>query len=113
MEVSAARVVMFQTVGTRRPFQRHLEGPFCCVPHRGFQPRACYGSNEAAERLLAMLYRDIPLPEEPLSSESEEKTDRNAEICRRYESGENMADLAREYGLSLQRISQIIYQKRS
>jgi len=41
---------------------------------------------------------------------SEEKVDRNAEIRRRYQQGETITELAREYGLSLQRISQIVHQ---
>ncbi|SRR5258708_17266715 len=80
--------------------------------HWGFHDIASYGSNEAVGCTLAQLYRDIPLPKEPLSSKVEEKSERNAEIHRRYEAGESIMDLAREYGLSFQRISEIVHQNK-
>jgi hypothetical protein len=82
------------------------------LPHRGLQPRPCYTPSEAVERVLALLYRNAPPPEAPLSSKTEEKTDRNDEIRRRHAAGESMGQLAREYDLTLQRVSQIIHQKR-
>jgi len=42
---------------------------------------------------------------------SSQKTVRNDEIRQRCASGESMNQLAREFGLSLQRVSQIIHQK--
>jgi DNA-binding XRE family transcriptional regulator len=36
------------------------------------------------------------------------KKDRNAEICRRYLAGERQADLAQEYGISRERVRQLI-----
>ena|SRR5579871_5633414 len=86
------------------------QGVFLDVPHRGLQPPTCYGSDEAVDRILTLLYQDSPRPETPLSSKSEEKVHRNAEIRHRYQHGETITELAREYGLSLQRISQIVHQ---
>ncbi len=47
------------------------------------------------------------------STKTKEKTDRNDEIRRRHAAGESMGQLAHEFDLSLQRVSQIIHQKRS
>jgi Mor family transcriptional regulator len=54
----------------------------------------------------------MELPSEPLTDYSPTKEDRNAEIYQRYLAGERAVDLAREYGMSLQRIYKIIRNQR-
>ena len=54
-----------------------------------------------------MLY-DTPYPTEPQNDLVPEKVDRNAEIIARYEAGETGAGLAQAFGISEQRVSQII-----
>ena len=48
----------------------------------------------------------------PLSGETAHQADRNTAIRTRHLTGETISDLAREYGISPQRISQIVRDKR-
>jgi Mor family transcriptional regulator len=57
---------------------------------------------------LRLLYAGIELPSEAISDYTPTKEERNAEIYQRYLAGERAVDLAREYGMSLQRIYKII-----
>jgi Mor family transcriptional regulator len=58
-----------------------------------------------------MLYH-TPFPTTP-QNDLPRKAERNAEIHSRYADVETAGDLARDYNLSEQRISQIIHQQRS
>ena len=44
-----------------------------------------------------------------VAKKTKEKTERNAEIQRRFLAGEILSHLAQEYGISVQRASQIVY----
>jgi len=57
-----------------------------------------------------MLY-DTPFPDTP-QTDHIEKTDRNAEIIARYEAGETGATIAPRYGISEQRVNQIVRRTR-
>ena len=57
-----------------------------------------------------MLY-DTPFPDMP-QTDHVEKTDRNAEIIARHEAGESGASIALAYGISEQRVNQIIHGQR-
>jgi len=48
----------------------------------------------------------------PLSGETPRQVDRNAAIRTRHSTGETISDLAREFGISPQRISQIVRGRR-
>ncbi len=50
----------------------------------------------------------MELPSDAISDYTPTKEARNAEIYQRYLAGERGVDLAREYGMSLQRIYKII-----
>jgi hypothetical protein len=65
--------------------------------------------NAAIRRVLELLYWGIPRPTKPILPEYLSKSDRNQQICARYVSGESIADLAREYEISDQRVFQIIH----
>jgi len=54
-----------------------------------------------------MLY-GTPFPEMPQTDHTPEKADRNAELIARHAAGETGASLARAYGISEQRVNQIV-----
>jgi DNA-binding NarL/FixJ family response regulator len=58
--------------------------------------------------LLDLLYWDIPLPEAPVTDKHVSLSERNRHICARYAAGETLEDIARDLGLSHQRVHQII-----
>jgi hypothetical protein len=80
------------------------------LPHRGFKDTACFDLWLATFHILEMLY-DTPFPTEP-QTDRVEKPGRNAELVARYEAGETGAHLARVYGISEQRVNQIVRCKR-
>jgi hypothetical protein len=81
------------------------------VPRRGFEPAACFDIWLAAFHIIEQLY-DTPFPTEP-QNDLPSKEERNAEIRARYEQGETVSELAVEYKLSEQRISQSIHGRRN
>ena len=62
------------------------------------------------EFTLGVYYNFKPLPTLPVLLTSPKKAQRNNEIRLRYLNGETQPHLAREYGISVQRISQIVNQ---
>jgi len=48
----------------------------------------------------------------PLSGETPRQTNRNQQIRERYLAGETISDLAQEFGISPQRVSQIVRGRR-
>ncbi len=81
------------------------------MPHRGFKDTACFDLWLATFHILEMLY-DTPFPSEPQNDLVPTKTERNAEIQARYERGETVGALATRFGISEQRVSQIIRGRR-
>jgi hypothetical protein len=75
--------------------------------HRGFEPAACFDIWLATFHIMEMLY-DTPFPELPQTDHTPEKADRNAEIIARHKTGETGASLAQVFGISEQRVNQII-----
>ena len=59
-----------------------------------------------------MLY-GTPFPEMPQTDHTPEKADRNAEVIARYAAGETGAGLALSFGISEQRVNQIVRRQRS
>ncbi len=80
------------------------------MSHRGLRTAACFDVWLATFHILEMLY-DTPFPDTP-QSDHIEKTDRNAEIIVRYEAGETGASIAGSFGISEQRVSQIVHGQR-
>jgi Mor family transcriptional regulator len=62
----------------------------------------------AVQTVLQILYKDQPPPTKPLPNRVSPKQKRNEEIRARYKAGETLEQLAKEYGVSFQRIQQII-----
>ena len=61
----------------------------------------------AAQRLLGLLYLNSK-PESPIKKDAASRNARNAEIRRRYDDGERVVDLAKEYGMTIQGIYRIL-----
>ena len=59
-----------------------------------------------------MLY-DTPFPETAQTDHTPEKAGRNAEIITRYKAGETGASIAQAFGVSEQRVNQIVRGQRS
>jgi Mor family transcriptional regulator len=57
---------------------------------------------------LVLLYGSRPTSSSPVTKTTPPKTDRNREIYQRYLAGESPSLLAREYGISEQRVFVII-----
>jgi hypothetical protein len=81
-------------------------------PHRGFKPAACFDIWLAAFHIMEMLY-DTPFPTEPQNDLVPAQTERNEEIRARYEAGETGVSIAQTFGISEQRVNQIIRGRRS
>jgi hypothetical protein len=67
---------------------------------------------EAVFFLVNRLYPGSPTPPPPQSPSTPKKVDRNAEIRARYAAGMSVPDLAKEYGISKNRVYQILRGKR-
>lgn len=80
------------------------------MPHTGFDNPFVFPLVDlATQRWVKQLYLGIPYPKEPINKLIPPKTSRNQEIRRRYQDGELMISLAEYYGISEQRIHQIIH----
>jgi hypothetical protein len=60
---------------------------------------------------MEMLY-DTPFPETPQTDHMPQKADRNAEIIALYKGGETGASIAQAFGISEQRVNQIVRGRR-
>jgi len=71
-----------------------------------------FSFEEAVSALVNRLYPGSAAPSAPQSQSTPKKVDRNAEIRARYAAGMSVPDLAREYGISKNRVYQILRGKR-
>jgi Mor family transcriptional regulator len=62
--------------------------------------------------MMVELYLGILLPPHPVSKVTPPKHVRNAEIRARYRAGESLSNLAEAFGLTHQRIHQIVHGRR-
>lgn len=62
----------------------------------------------AVQHLLSVLYKDKSLPLTPPTGKTPKKTTRNTEIRVKYAAGVSVPQLASEYGISAERIYQIL-----
>ena len=60
----------------------------------------------------AISYRGLELPQFPVSDSISPKCKRNAEICARHQKGESIVTLAEAFGITEQRIWQILNDRR-
>ena len=75
----------------------------------GFDITRLPSVNSAIQRLLECHYWGIPLQAKPISHKTPTKEIRNRRIREQFAEGESIADLARDYGLTAQRMFQIIH----
>ena len=61
---------------------------------------------------ISISYRGLELPQSPVSDGTLPKCKRNAEIRARHKNGESLATLAEIFGISEQRIWQILNDRR-
>ena len=78
------------------------------MPHRGIEDSSFPEMATAVQTILQVLYRDQPIPTRPVPNRKPRKHRRNEEIRSRYKAGETLEQLAAEYGISFQRVQQII-----
>ncbi len=79
------------------------------MPPRGYGAQIAPSLNEpsgASFNILKRLYATLPRPEKALL-----KTERNQIIRTRYAAGETLECLASEFGISFQRVHQIVNQR--
>jgi hypothetical protein len=81
-------------------------------PIGGLNPAACFDIWLATFHIIEMLY-DTPFPTKPQNDAVPAQAERNAEIIARHETGETGANLARAFGISEQRVNQIIQGRHS
>jgi hypothetical protein len=83
------------------------------VPHRGRDATSVFEQlRYAARRLMLELYLGMLLPHKPVSHRTLANCERNEEIRRRHQRGESLSTLADVFGLSEQRIWQIVNSRR-
>jgi len=88
----------------------------CCnaMPHRGLRNRSVFEHlRYAARRMIVELYLGLLLPQQPVSHITSAKRERNEEIRHRQRRGESLASLAEVFGISEQRVSQIVRGQRT
>jgi hypothetical protein len=78
------------------------------LPPRGFQHLASLTPLQAVQRVLARLYHGIPLPSTLQPNKTQKQAERNLEIRQRHSAGETILALAQAFGISKQRVHQIV-----
>ena len=73
---------------------------------------ACHSLETATQLFLRLLYFNKPIPQKPVSDRTPRKLSRNEQIRQRYADGETIPQLAQAFGISNQRVHQIIHGKR-
>jgi len=66
----------------------------------------------AARRMILENYAGILLPQKPISHITPAKCERNEEIRLRHQQGETLISLAEVFGLSENRVWQIVHRRR-
>jgi Mor family transcriptional regulator len=82
------------------------------VPHRGTWGRLFPQVSFAVSFAMAISCRGLILPQSPVSDGTSPKCARNAQIRTRHEKGESIATLAEVFGITEQRVWQILNGRR-
>jgi Mor family transcriptional regulator len=64
--------------------------------------------DSAIFRVIEQLYWGVPEPQMPVTDKHVSHAERNAQICHRHTAGETLEVIAREMGLTPQRVHQIV-----
>ena len=79
------------------------------MPPRSIDTILVYHLDEAMDRLVWRLYMERTVRSAPITDKTAIKSQRNHRIRARYEAGEGLSELARIYGISKQRVWQIVH----
>jgi Mor family transcriptional regulator len=82
------------------------------VPHRGLCVRGFQHLVDAINYGMLLMYIGQKTPDFPLTDHTPSKHERNRRIRERYAKGETVVSLAEVFGISQQRVSQILRGKR-
>jgi hypothetical protein len=78
------------------------------VTHREINSIWRSSTDLAYSHIIYLLYKDFPLCSTTKNHKTPSKTLRNQELQQRFDAGDRITDLAAEYGISPQRVSQIV-----
>ena len=88
-------------------------GPTYLYHTRGFDNRSVFEQLAyAARRMILENYAGILLPRKPVTRITPTKCERNEEIRQRHQQGETLISLAEVFGLSENRVWQIVHRRR-
>src|SRR5258708_9002301 len=82
------------------------------VPPRGYHTIACSTPSTASLRIVLQVYLGVRTPKTPVSDKTSRQLTRNETPRQRIACGQIVSDLAREFGISVQRIHQILRGRR-
>lgn len=80
--------------------------------HTSFDLMGVQHLGDFCRYLTCLLYKAIPLPVKPVTNGTITKSARNQQIIKRHKAGETLGELALEFGISEQRVHQIVRGKR-
>ncbi len=83
------------------------------MPHRGLEPRGLQHPVEAIHYGMLLMYIGQKMPLAPLTNHTPSKLTRNKEIREQYAQGETIVGLAAAFGISEQRVSQVLRGRRN
>lgn len=67
-----------------------------------------FSLEQAVERIIHLLYKDVPNPTAPKSDKTPKKTERNLYIKKLHAEGVSVPELAKMFNISEQRVHQIL-----
>ncbi len=83
------------------------------MPHRGLLDSSVFEQlRHAARRMILEMYVGIPLPQRPVTRITPTQCERNEEIRLRHQQGETLLSLAEVFGVSENRVWQIVHRRR-
>ena len=82
------------------------------MPHRGIRGRAFQRLQDAITYGMVLAYIGQPSPSMPVTDHTPARCKRNAEIRAQYAHGESLSRLAEAFGISPQRVHQIVHGRR-
>jgi len=82
------------------------------MPPQGFHPISCSTPSRGSRYIIVVLYLGIPRHLLPKNDQTPRRIERNELIRQRYAAGESVAALADEFGISVQRLYQILHGRR-
>jgi hypothetical protein len=78
------------------------------VPHRGFDIRSVHAYDYATGNLIIVHYNCVPPSPIAISGRTPTKTDSNRRVREQYAAGYALFELTRDFGITEQRIHQIV-----